>query len=125
MESPIDQLFANYIPVLLATAIGFLLIMSALLGSRLLAPFSREKNKDTTYECGMVPLRRSSTNIGIRFYLYAILFLIFDVEAVFIFPWAMSFVEIGPQAYWTMVAFITILGAGLGYAWKKGALQWR
>ena len=73
----------------------------------------------------MLPLRRASTNVGIRFYLYAILFLIFDVEAVFIFPWALSFVEIGPQAYWTMVVFITILGAGLGYAWKKGALQWR
>ncbi len=125
MESPIDQLFANYIPVLLATMIGALLIVSALMGSRLLAPFSKERNKDTTYECGMLPLRRSSTNVGIRFYLYVILFMIFDVEAVFIFPWAMSFVDIGPQAYWTMVAFIAILAAGLGYAWKKGALQWR
>lgn len=125
MESPIDQLFSNYIPVLLATLIGAMLIVSALLASRLLAPFSKERNKDTTYECGMLPLRRASTNVGIRFYLYAILFLIFDVEAVFIFPWALSFVEIGPQAYWTMVVFITILGAGLGYAWKKGALQWR
>ena len=60
-----------------------------------------------------------------RFYLYAILFLIFDVETVFIFPWALSFVGIGPQAYWAMVVFIGILAAGLGYAWKKGALQWR
>ena len=125
MESPIDQLFSNYIPVLLATFIGAMLIVSALLASRLLAPFSKERGKDTTYECGMLPLRRASTNIGIRFYFYAILFLIFSVEAVFIFPWAMSFVEIGPQAYWTMVVFIVILGAGLGYAWKKGALQWR
>ncbi len=125
MESPIDQLFSNYVPVLIATIIGFVLIISALLGSRLLAPFSREQNKDTTYECGMLPLRRASTNVGIRFYLYAILFLIFDVEAVFIFPWALSFVEIGPQGYWTMVTFIAILGGGLGYAWKKGALQWR
>jgi NADH-quinone oxidoreductase subunit A len=57
--------------------------------------------------------------------LYAILFIIFDVEAVFIFPWALSFVGIGPMAYWTMVTFIGILSLGLAYAWKKGALQWR
>lgn len=120
-----DQLFSDYLPVLLATIVGFILVISALLGSRLLAPFSQEREKGTTYECGMLPLRRASTNVGIRFYLYAILFVIFDVEAVFIFPWALSFVGIGPQAYWTMVAFIAILALGLGYAWKKGALQWR
>ena len=120
-----DQLFSDYLPVLLATIVGFILVLSALIGSRLLAPFSEEREKGTTYECGMLPLRRASTNIGMRFYLYAILFVIFDVEAVFIFPWALSFVGVGPQAYWAMVAFIAILGLGLGYAWKKGALQWR
>ncbi len=120
-----DTLFSNYLPVLIATIVGFLLVASALIGSRLLAPFSREREKSTTYECGMLPIRRASTNVGMRFYLYAILFVIFDVEAVFIFPWALAFVDIGPQAYWLMVAFIGILGLGLGYAWKKGALQWR
>jgi NADH-quinone oxidoreductase subunit A len=122
---PISQLYSNYLPVLIATIVGFLLVISALVGSRLLAPFSEEREKGTTYECGMLPLRRASTNIGIRFYLYALLFIIFDVEAVFIFPWALAFVGIGALAYWTMVVFILILGAGLGYAWKKGALQWR
>jgi NADH-quinone oxidoreductase subunit A len=121
----ISQLYSNYLPVLIATLIGFVLVISALVGSRLLAPFSKEREKGTTYECGMLPIRRASTNVGIRFYLYAILFIIFDVEAVFIFPWALSFVGIGALAYWAMVIFIAILGAGLGYAWKKGALQWR
>ena len=121
----IDQLYGNYLPVIIAGIIGFFLVFSALIGSRLLAPFSKEREKGTTYECGMLPIRRASTNIGMRFYLYAILFLIFDVETVFIFPWALSFVGIGPQAYWAMVVFIGILAAGLGYAWKKGALQWR
>lgn len=120
-----ETLFSNYIPVLLATIVGFILVLSALLGSRLLAPFSREREKGTTYECGMLPIRRASTNVGMRFYLYAILFVIFDVEAVFIFPWAVSFIELGAQAYWLMVAFIAILTLGLAYAWKKGALQWR
>ncbi|MDA0364289.1 MAG: NADH-quinone oxidoreductase subunit A [Chloroflexi bacterium] len=121
----IDQLYGNYVPVLIATIFGFVLVLSALIGSRLLAPFSEEREKGTTYECGMLPIRRASTNVGVRFYLYAILFLIFDVETVFIFPWALSFVDIGVQAYWAMVVFIGILAAGLGYAWKKGALQWR
>ncbi len=119
-----NALFSNYLAVILATIVGFFLVVSALVGSRLLAPFSKEREKGTTYECGMLPIRRASTNVGVRFYLYAILFVIFDVEAVFIFPWALSFLAIGPQAYWLMVAFIAILGLGLGYAWKKGALQW-
>ena len=122
---PAETLFSNYIPVLLATIVGFVLVLSALIGSRLLAPFSEEREKGTTYECGMLPIRRASTNVGMRFYLYAILFVIFDVEAVFIFPWAVSFLNIGVGVYWLMVAFIAILALGLGYAWKKGALQWR
>jgi NADH-quinone oxidoreductase subunit A len=120
-----DTLFSNYVPVLIATIVGFFLVAGALFGSRLLAPFSEEREKSTTYECGMLPIRRAATNVGMRFYLYAILFVIFDVEAIFIFPWALSFLNIGAQAYWLMVAFIAILALGLGYAWKKGALSWR
>jgi NADH-quinone oxidoreductase subunit A len=121
----LDQLFGNYVAVLIATGFGFILVISALIGSRLLAPFSQSADKGTTYECGMLPIRRSSSNVGMRFYLYAILFIIFDVEAVFIFPWALSFVDVGPMAYWEMVVFVGILGVGLAYAWKKGALRWQ
>ncbi len=122
-----DQLFDNYLAVLIAGAIGFMLPLSALIGSRLLAPFSAERQKDTTYECGMLPIRRASSNVGMRFYLFAILFIIFDVEVVFMFPWALTFADLQPlaMAYWEMVVFVGILGAGLAYAWKKGALQWR
>lgn len=120
-----DELFGNYMPVLLAAVVGFILVVTALIGARLLAPYSAERNKDTTYECGMLPIRRASTNVGMRFYLYAILFIIFDVEAVFIFPWALSFVGVGPQAYYEMLLFVGILAVGFVYAWKKGALQWR
>lgn len=125
MNDALDALFSGYLPVLIAVVMGFVLIITALIATRLLAPFSAEPNKGTTYECGMLPIRRASSNVGVRFYMYAILFIIFDVEALFVFPWVLSFVEIGPSAYWTMVVFVTILGAGLGYAWKKGALQWR
>ena len=121
----VQLLLDNYVAVFLATIIGSILVGTALIGTRLLAPFSNTRLKDTTYECGMLPIRRASTNIGMRFYLYAILFIIFDVEALFIFPWAVSFVSLGATAYWTMFVFVAILAAGLGYAWKKGALQWR
>ena len=122
---PVEELFSNYVAVLIAGIVAFFMVITALIASRMLAPFSEEREKTTTYECGMLPLRRASTNVGNRFYLYAILFIIFDVEAVFIFPWAVSFIGIGPMAYWTMYTFVLILGLGLAYAWKKGALQWR
>ena len=126
-QNPLDQLFGNYLAVLIASLIGAIMVITALVASRLLAPFSAERQKGTTYECGMLPIRRASTNVGMRFYLFAILFIIFDVEVVFMFPWALTFTDIQPaaMAYWEMVVFVGILGAGLAYAWKKGALQWR
>ena len=120
-----DQLFVNYLPVLIATFIGFVLIVTALIGSRLLAPFSVEREKGTTYECGMLPVRDIKSNVGMRFYVYALLFIIFDVEALFVFPWALALIGVGKLAYYEMLVFVAILGVGLAYAWKKGALQWR
>ena len=119
-----EALFGNYIPVLLATIVGFFLVFSALIGSRLLAPFSQEREKGTTYECGMLPIRRASTNVGVRFYLYAILFVIFDVEAVFIFPWAIEADALGWFGLIEMTIFVLVLLAGLGYVWRKGLLRW-
>jgi NADH:ubiquinone oxidoreductase subunit 3 (subunit A) len=126
-QGSLDQLFSNYLAVLIASVIGGMMVITALLASRLLAPFSTERQKGTTYECGMLPIKRASTNVGMRFYLFAILFIIFDVEVVFMFPWALTFTDIQPaaMAYWEMVVFVGILGAGLAYAWKRGALQWR
>ncbi len=118
-------LFDNYVAVLLAAIIGSILVLSALLASRLLAPYSESRQKGTTYECGMLPIGRVRTQVHIRYYLFAILFLIFDVEAVFMFPWAVTFVDVGQAAFYEMVLFILILGSGLVYAWKKGVLQWK
>ncbi len=119
-------LLDNYVAVLLATVIGFILVGSAILGSRLLAPNSQSENKKTSYECGMVPAAAPvRSQIHIRYYLFAILFLIFDVEAVFLFPWAVTFLGVGKAAFYEMVLFIIVLGGGLAYAWKKGVLQWK
>ena len=121
---PFQTLLDNYLAVFIAAIIGFILVATALIAARVLAPYSKEKGKSMSYECGMVPIGRSRAQIHIRYYIFAILFLIFDVEAVFLFPWAATFAAAGKAAFWEMVLFIGVLGAGLGYAWKKGVLQW-
>ncbi len=120
-----QALFDNYVAVFLASLIGVLVVVTGLIVNRLLGPFSASQEKTTPYECGMLPIGRVRVQVHVRYYLYAILFLIFDVEAVFIFPWVVTFVDVGQAAFYEMVLFIAILGAGLVYAWKKGVLRWR
>ncbi len=121
-----QALLDNYVAVLLATVIGTILVATALIAARVLAPFSSSKQKNISYECGMLPASKPvRTQVHVRYYLFAILFLIFDVEAAFLFPWAVTFVKSGPTAFYEMVVFILILGGGLAYAWKKGVLQWK
>jgi NADH-quinone oxidoreductase subunit A len=120
-----QALFDNYVAVLLAGITGFGLVITAILGAKLLAPYSSSRGKGTPYECGMLPIGSARTAIHVRYYIYAILFLIFDVEAVFLFPWAVSLVGVGETALYSMLLFIVILGLGLGYAWKKGVLEWK
>lgn len=121
-----QALLDNYVAVLLATVIGFILVGTAVTVSRLIAPYSSSTQKDISYECGMLPAAEPvRSQLHFRYYLFAILFLIFDVEAVFLFPWAVTFLNVGKAAFYEMVLFIAILGAGLAYAWKKGVLQWK
>lgn len=121
---PFEALLDNYLAVFLAVIVGFVLVGTALIGARILAPFSKGRDKTISYECGMLPIGRTRTQLHIRYYLFAILFLIFDVEAVFLFPWAATLNAASKTAFWEMVLFIGMLGAGLGYAWKKGVLRW-
>ncbi len=121
----IQELFADYIAVLIAAIVGFTIVGMALMANRILAPRQASRIKALTYECGMLPIGRSRTQVHFRYYLFAILFLIFDIEVVFLFPWAISFLDIGEVAFYEMLVFILILGFGLLYAWKKGVLRWR
>jgi NADH-quinone oxidoreductase subunit A len=121
----IGDIFSNYIAVLIAAILGFLLVGSALIGNLILSPRSKTVEKGVTYECGMLTIGRSRVQIHFRYYLFAILFLIFDIEAAFLFPWAIRLVALGESAFWEMTVFIAILGFGLLYAWKKGVLRWR
>lgn len=119
------EIFTNWTAVALAGIIGAILVGTALFGSMLLAPRAPSRAKGTPYECGMLPIGRTTGVVHFRYYLFAILFLIFDVEAVFLFPWAITFVDVGKAAFWEMVIFIGILAGGLIYAWKRGVLSWR
>lgn len=119
------SIFDNWVAVGFAAIIGVILVATALIINLLVAPKAPSRTKGTPFECGMLPIGRSTGQIHFRYYIFAILFLIFDVEAVFLFPWAMTFLDIGETAFWEMVLFIAILAAGLAYAWKKGVLTWR
>ena len=120
-----SEIFSNWTAVGLAAIVGCVLVASALIGNFLLAPKAPSRAKGTPYECGMLPIGRATGAVHFRYYLFAILFLIFDVEAVFLFPWAITFLDVGKAAFWEMVIFIAILAGGLVYAWKRGVLSWR
>ena len=114
----------NYFPVLMFLVIGFLLggIMIGL--GLVLAPRRPDEQKLSPYECGFEPFEDTRMKFDVRYYLVAILFIIFDLEIAFLFPWAVVLEEIGLFGYMAMVLFLGILVIGFIYEWKKGALEW-
>jgi NADH-quinone oxidoreductase subunit A len=111
--------------VILAVALaGAGLVAVAFVLARFIAPNHPHAGKLTTYECGIDPVGAGWSQTQIRYYIYAFLFVVFDVESVFLFPWARVFESLGFQAVWEMMVFIGILAVGLLYAWRKGVLKW-
>ena len=116
--------FASYAS-LLALAIGGAGLVAVAIGlARLVAPRRQLPEKLTTYECGIDPVGEGWSQSQIRYYIYAFLFVIFDVESIFLFPWAVVFEDLGMFAVVEMAIFIYILALGLLYAWRKGVLKW-
>jgi NADH-quinone oxidoreductase subunit A len=103
---------------------GIVMVGMGILVSNLLAPSSKNAQKDEPYECGIPTEGPSMMQFKVGYYLFAILFLIFDVETVFIFPWAVVMKKVGMAAFIEILIFFAILGLGLLYAWKKKALKW-
>ncbi len=119
-----DDLLREYLPILIF--VGLAIVLAMVMG---LLPFIAAKsNPDTeklsTYECGFEPFSDSRKQFDVRFYLVAILFIRFDLEVAFLFPWAVSLGEIGLLGFWSMMAFLGVLTIGFVYEWKKGALEW-
>jgi NADH-quinone oxidoreductase subunit A len=120
----VDAYAATWTPVIVGVAVGIVFIASTLFVANLLAPRIRTRTKQTVYECGMVPIGQGWNQMNLRYYLYAILFLIFEIEAVFLFPWAVMNRRLGPVVFWEVMLFLGMLLFGLVYAWKKGMLRW-
>ena len=108
----------------LMLAIGAAMAILFVSISHLISPKSKNPNKDQPYECGVVPEADARAPMNVHYYLVAVLFVLFDLEAVFIYPWAISLRELGTSALVEMFVFIAILLVGYFYAWKKGVFEW-
>lgn len=115
---------SEYLGVLLYTIITTALAMVILTLSLKVSPKRVDIEKATAYECGFDPFGEARSPFEISFYLVAILFLIFDIEVAYLFPWALGLAEIGWPGFWSMVLFLWVLVIGFIYEWKKGALDW-
>ena len=116
--------YGSYGVVLAVAVAGALLVAVAFTAGRLIAPDRPHASKLTTYECGIDPVGEGWSQSQVRYYVYGFLFVIFDVESVFLFPWAKVFESLGYQAVVSMTIFIGVLAVGLLYAWRKGVLTW-
>jgi NADH-quinone oxidoreductase subunit A len=114
----------GYIPVLIFILVAALVPALALLVGRLLRPFRPHQNKLSPYECGVEPAGDARERFSVRFYVIAILFVIFDVETIFLFPWAVIYGHLALFGFVEMMIFLGILIVGYFYVWKKGALEW-
>ena len=111
-----------FIGMLLLGAIGFALAPVIVMG--ILGPRKRSSSKYDTYECGLLTTGETWVRFRIQYYIYAMMFLVFDIETVFLYPWAVAYGNLGLFALTEMVVFLLILAVGLAYAWAKGVLRW-
>ncbi|MCW5965327.1 MAG: NADH-quinone oxidoreductase subunit A [Bryobacterales bacterium] len=113
-----------YFPLLLQIAIAFVLATGLVGASAVLGHRLKNKVKDTPYECGMEPVGDARQRFSVKFYLVAMLFILFDIEAIFLFPWVVVYRDLGFLAFFSMLVFILLILTGFFYIWKKGALEW-
>ncbi len=120
----------NYLPVLLQIVIACGFAGATLLASVLVGRAAkRTKIKDSPYECGMLPLQEGQPRFSVKFYIVAMLFVLFDIEVVFLYPWAVIYKDFlavhGAGIFFAALSFVTILGVAFVYAWRKGVLNWK
>lgn len=120
----ISLFYQEYFSIWTALFVSVVLSVLIFFASYLLAVQNPDTEKLSSYECGFDPYEDARNTFDVRFYLVAILFIVFDLEAVFFFPWAISLSHLGSWGFWTMIDFIIELGLGFLYAWKIGALEW-
>ena len=122
--SRMSELLADYLPLVV-----FIGVAAAIAGALMIAPFivaykQPDPEKLSAYECGFNAFDDARMKFDVRFYLVAILFIIFDLEVAFLFPWAITFGDLGLFGFWSMMVFLAVLTIGFIYEWRKGALEW-
>ncbi len=119
-----SSLLEAYLPLVIFIVIGAVFMGALLVAPFLLAFKAPDPEKLSAYECGFNAFDDARMKFDIRFYLVSLLFIIFDLEVAFLFPWAVTFRELGALGFWSMMAFLGVLTVGFVYEWKKGALEW-
>jgi NADH-quinone oxidoreductase subunit A len=119
-----DPVSLKYLPVLILGAIAALLVFATLFLAKVMGPKNPNARKESTYECGEIALGSGRGPLEIQYYMYILVFLVLDIEAVFLIPFAVRFAHLGPAAIVEMVLFVGLLFVGWLYAVKKGALEW-
>ncbi len=123
-EPKVEDLLASYLPIVIFLAIAIALGLVLMLSAIVIAVRNPDAEKNSVYECGFNAFDDARMKFDVRFYLVAILFIIFDLEIAFLFPWGVAFSEMSMTAFWSMMVFLAVLTVGFAYEWKKGALEW-
>ena len=118
------NLLREYLPILIFLGVATALSAAMVVASLVIGRQKPDSEKLSAYECGFEAFEDARRKFDVRYYLVAILFIIFDLEVAFLFPWAVSLGEIGAFGFWSMVIFLGVLTVGFAYEWRKGALEW-
>jgi NADH-quinone oxidoreductase subunit A len=121
---PMSQLLLAYLPLVVFIGVAAVIGLALLVSAFLIAYKQPDPEKLSAYECGFNAFDDARMKFDVRFYLVAILFIIFDLEVAFLFPWAVTFGQLGVYGFWSMMLFLGVLTIGFIYEWKKGALEW-
>jgi NADH-quinone oxidoreductase subunit A len=121
---PMTGILQNYLPLVVFIGVASLIGLALLIAPFLVAFQQPDPEKLSAYECGFNAFDDARMKFDVRFYLVAILFIIFDLEVAFLFPWAVAFGKLGATGFWSMLVFLAVLTVGFAYEWKKGALEW-
>jgi NADH-quinone oxidoreductase subunit A len=118
------ELLSAYLPLVIFFGVAFVIAAGLLIAPFLVAYRQPDPEKLSAYECGFKAFDDARMRFDVRYYLVAILFIIFDLEVSFLFPWAVAFDKLGAFGFWSMMVFLAVLTVGFIYEWKKGALEW-
>jgi NADH-quinone oxidoreductase subunit A len=118
------DLLSDYLPIVIFMALCLVIGLALMLSAFIIAIRKPDPEKVSPYECGFEPFDDARMKFDVRFYLVAILFIIFDLEVAFLFPWSITLGDTGIPAFWSMMVFLGVLTIGFVYEWRKGALEW-